>query len=544
MKQLIQIFFFGFLSMTQLLAQQPVQTTVDRNEILMGEEVKLGITVDATSTDLIVFPEQAKFGQLEVIESYPVDTIRENDRLRLFKQYGITQWDSGDYYVPQLSILKNEAKIFSDSILVKVREVQVDTAKQKMFDIKPAIDIPDTRPTDWSWLWWLLLLLPLGGLIYLLTRKREKKTYEETLQPYEWTRYRLSKLDEQQLLEQKRSKEFYTELTYIIRKYIDSKVYGHALESTTGQLLGELKTVMVDRGMNITSTTETRLKEILERADLVKFAGVAPDAITAKEDRLHTTDIIYNIHQVLPPPTEEELMMDAKYRRKQELKAQAKKIALGAGLALITIIIALGSWIYIEGANNVKDKILGNELREYYEQDWLRSGYGVPEVAITTPDILVRTDEDKLPEELSQYVGAFDNFQLGEDGDNLTITVSTYLFKEGAQLNELNAQNLIGPVTNGLEQDGATNIVMLDNELEHKGMKGLEFTGTFDFDGSAYEYDLWIFNENSGMQQIFVTYLEDDEEDKSREYGRLIKERILNSIEIAKIENSKKQSGK
>ncbi|GAK88288.1 hypothetical protein JCM19297_2801 [Nonlabens ulvanivorans] len=46
------------------------------------------------------------------------------------------------------------------------------------------------------------------------------------------------------------------------------------------------------------------------------------------------------------------------------------------------------------------------------------------------------------------------------------------------------------------------------------------------------------------MQQIFVTYLEDDEEDKSREYGRLIKERILNSIEIAKIENSKKQSGK
>ena len=136
MKQLIHIFFIGCLFIAQSQAQQPVKTVVDRSEILMGEEVKLGITVDAVITDLIIFPEQQKLGPMEVIESYPVDTIRENDKLRLFKQYGITQWDSGDYYVPRLDILKNDLKIQSDSILVKVREVQVDTAKQKMFDIK------------------------------------------------------------------------------------------------------------------------------------------------------------------------------------------------------------------------------------------------------------------------------------------------------------------------------------------------------------------------------------------------------------------------
>ncbi|WP_438961112.1 hypothetical protein [Nonlabens sp.] len=544
MKHLIHIFLLGFIAITQGQAQQPVQTTVDRNEILMGEEIKLGITVEAAPTDLIIFPEQQKLGALEVIESYPIDTIRDNNRLRLFKEYGVTQWDSGDYYVPRLKILKNDLSILSDSMLIKVREVQVDTAKQKMFDIKAAIDIPDTRPTDWSWLWWLLLLIPLGIVVYLLTRKREKKTYEETLQPYEWTRYRLTKLDEKQLIENKRSKEYYTELTYIIRKYIDSKVYGHALESTTGQLLGELKTVMAERGMNITSTTENRLKEILERADLVKFAGVAPDAITAKEDRLHTTDIIYNIHQVLPPPTEEELMMDAKYRRKQELKARSKKIAIVAGTALVALLIGLGTWVYFEGKNNVKDVLLGNELREYYEQDWLRSGYGIPEIAITTPDIMVRGEENNLPADLASYIGAFDNFKLGDRGDKLTVNVATFLFKEGAEVDKLTAQNLIGPITSGLEKDGATNIIMLDKKLEHNGMKGIEFTGNFEYDGNKYEYDYWIFNENGGMQQIFVTYLEDDEEDKTREYGRLIKERILNSVEIAKEEKPKKQSGK
>jgi len=544
MKQLIHTFLIGCLFIAQSQAQQPVKTVVDRSEILMGEEVKLGITVDAAAADLIIFPEQQKFGAMEVIESYPVDTIRNNDRFQLFKQYGITQWDSGDYYVPRLNIIKNDLKILSDSILVKVREVQVDTAKQKMFDIKPAIEIPDTRPADWSWLWWLLLLIPIGLIIYLLTRKREEKTYEETLQPYEWTRYRLSKLDDKQLIENKRSKEYYTELTYIIRKYIDSKVYGHALESTTGQLLGELKTVMAERGMNITSTTETRLKEILERADLVKFAGAGSDAITAKEDRLHTTDIIYNIHQVLPPPTEEELMMDAKYRRKQELKARGKKIAIAVGITITALVIALGTWIYLVGKDNVKDKVLGNELREFYEQDWLRSGYGIPEIVITTPDVLVRGDEDGLPEELNTYVGAFDNFKLGDLGDDLTVNVATYLFKEGTEVGKLTAQNLIGPITNGLENDGATNIIMLDKDLEHKGMKGIEFSGTFDYEGGKYEYDYLIFNESGGMQQVFVTYVQDDEEDKTREYGRLIKERILESVEIAKVQKPKKQSGK
>jgi len=156
--------------------------------------------------------------------------------------------------------------------------------------------------------------------------------------------------------------------------------------------------------------------------------------------------------------------------------------------------------------------------------------------------VLVRGDEDKLPEELSSYIGAFDNFKLGESGDDLTVNVATFLFKEGAQVNELTAQNLIGPVTAGLEKDGATNIVMLDNELEHKGMKGIEFKGSFDYEGTAYEYDFWIFNESGGMQQIFVTYIEEDEEDKTREYGRLIKERILESVEIDKVQQPKKQS--
>jgi hypothetical protein len=112
-----------FAVTTTVLAQSParVTTKIDRDSIMMGEEIKLQLTVEATAQDLVVFPVQQALGALEVIEDYPVDTIRKNDKMHLFKQYSITQFDSGDYYIPRLKVLFNNKELFSDSLLVKVR---------------------------------------------------------------------------------------------------------------------------------------------------------------------------------------------------------------------------------------------------------------------------------------------------------------------------------------------------------------------------------------------------------------------------------------
>lgn len=537
----IHILFLVFIAAGNAFSQ--VETSVDRQQILMGEEVQLELSVDASLEDLVVFPQTNRIGSLEVIESYAMDTLKNEDgSIRLFKKYGLTQWDSGDYKIPALKILKNQYELLSDSLTIQVREVAVDTTKQKMFDIKDSIEVPYDIPTDWSWLWWFLSLIPLGGVVYALSRKREKKTYEETLQPYEWTRYRLKQLDDQQLIEHRRVKEYYTEITYIIRKYIDSKVYGQALESTTGQLLDQLQVVMKERGMNITTNTELRLREILERADLVKFAGAHVDAITAREDRLSTTDIIYNIHQVLPPPTEEELLEDAAYQRKLERQAQLKKAGLWTAAGVAVVATAVGSWIYFVGIHNVKDQILGNELRGLYEQQWMESSYGLPAVSISTPDVMVRQDENLMPDTFKDYINNEDTFMLGENGDDLVVYLSTIAFKEQAPVKDLNPQDFLGPLTQVFEKDGATNIVMLDKEIEHKGKKGMEFVGSFEYSGATYEYDLWLFNQYGGLQQIMVVYRDTNEEDAAREYGRLIKERIFNSLDIE--DEPKKQQNK
>lgn len=544
-KKLVYILFLLCVAITTAQTQDKaeVATTVDRDLIKIGEEVKLGISVDADLGDLIIFPEQQTMGALEVLQSYPVDSLRIADKIRLFKQYGVTQFDSGDYWVPRLEILKNDRRLKSDSILISVREVEVDTTKQGMFPIKGYVDIEDKSIASYGWMWWLLLLIPVIIAVVLLTRKREEKTYEETLQPYEWTKYRLKLLDEGYYLDNRQWKEYYTELTYIIRRYIDSKVYGHTLESTTGQLIKELKIAMSEKGMHITDKTQSRLEEILQKADLVKFATASGDAISAKEDRKRTMEIINNIHQVLPPPTEEELMQDARYRRKQEIKKRTRNILIGVGIGILTLVIAMGIWSYVIGFDNVKDKVFGNAQRDLTEQTWLTSDYGMPPVQLNSPDILVRQDTTALGDQFKLMSTSIDQFATGKISDDFYIGVITFTlkgdgFKEDDQLPPAVVRDNMTKVLDGL---GATAILMLEDEVEINGVKGVSLEGTYKLDDKDYEYEILMMANKVGIDQIIISNLKDNEENRDREYGRILRERVRSSITFPSFDDGKKK---
>lgn len=531
----------------QNTSQNKIKTTVDRSQILMGEEIKVSISIATDGTELIVFPELKNIGRLEVIENYPVDSVRENSKLTLFKRYGVTQWDSGDYWVRPIEITRNTEKYKTDSLLVKVREVKTDTTKQKMYPIKDSVKLPFKNKSDFNY-WWLLLLLliPIGIVAFMLLRKRTQKTYEETLQPFEWTKYRLQKLDESHNLESRNWKEYYTELTYIIRKYLDSKVYGHALESTTDQLLNELKTAMSEKGMSITTTTQARLEAILHRADLVKFAGASGDGITAKEDRLHVNDIIYNINQVLPQPTEDELLQDAKYRRKLARKKQLRKIALITSASLIALVLGFIAFGFIKGWDNVKDAVYGNELRDIYEQEWLTTTYGRPELRMSTPAILIRKDSSAV-----KGIEFFKDFELTKDaftynkmGDAWSMELLTYTFPGQAlkEDEELPSEIIFEPFLDELENAGAKEIVAVDDKVTRDGLKGVLVTGTYKYKEKEYEFRLELIANGAGVQYIVVRHLKDNEDKEERQYGRLIRERIFESLELVPIQEEKKQA--
>ena len=523
---LLFVFFFAIASHAQ------VTSSIDSTSVLIGEEIQYRIVVQADSTDMVVFPEGQTFMPLEVIESYKIDTTYEQAKYRLIKKYGLTQFDSGKYTLPPQQVIINNKTFLTDSLKIEVRDVVVDTTKQKMFDIKPAIEV-DRPPFDFKQLlYWLLpVLILLGALGYfLLRRKKRKEAAEKQLPPYEEALVALQELDNSQLLKENKSKEYYSHLTEIVKRYLDREVDDSALESTSDELIARLQLHKDAGNFEFDDETIRHLDQILKRADLVKFAKMQQEVGQAEADRKTIEEVINETHEAIPEPTEEELLANEQYleelRKKQQRKRQLFTITG------IFAVIILGGIIYgsIKGFDNLKDAVLGNDIRELSEGRWIKSEYGNPSVIIETPEVLTRVPVE-IPEGLNTIIKEMSTFSFGEKGDPVQVTVTTSKF---TQPQEVNLEDALEGSLAELEKGGAKNMLVKREEFEtDKGIKGIKAYGEFNVQISDTEvrkeqsqYELLLFSQKDGIQQVLIVY-EDD-----KRFAEGIKKRIVDSIEL------------
>ena len=282
-KYLVHILLvIGFIGVAQ---QTPsIQTTVDTTNIRIGEQFQYKITVDKNSD--VIFPELQRLGYLEVVETADIDTIKN----QLVKKYVLTGFDSGSFIIPQQQLLIENKKFLTDSILINVATVAVDTTVQKMFPIKAILKEPFTFDDVKPHLWWIILVLVLIAITVYFMFIRKKIVKEEKLivaiPPYEEALTRLSELDAKQLWQNNKIKQYYIELTDIIRSYIESELHIPALESTTDDLIAIIMDFNNIKTFDIPKETVANLKVLLHEADLVKFAKLKPMAPKIEADRV------------------------------------------------------------------------------------------------------------------------------------------------------------------------------------------------------------------------------------------------------------------
>ena len=140
-------------------------------------------------------------------------------------------------------------------------------------EINPEKDFP---PLSWRLVGWGALVLLgglalLGGLIwgirYLLRRVKEHR-----MSPSERAWVELDRLLKKGLPGRGRYKDFYVELTMVVRRYIQRKYGIKAPHLTTEEFLREIGKGRA-QGTGLALNTEA-LRKFLESADMVKFAGV------------------------------------------------------------------------------------------------------------------------------------------------------------------------------------------------------------------------------------------------------------------------------
>lgn len=523
-----------------------VTTQIDTTAIKIGEELRIQFEIEADSTDLVVFPDQQTFLPLEVIESYETDTSYTNSKIKYRKEYGLTQFDSGSYTIPRQKIIFNNKFYLSDSIQVEVRDVVVDTTKQKMFDIKPVVAI-EKPPFEISRiLYWLIPLLLIAGAIwYFLRRKKKKAEAQKQLPPYEEALEALQALDSSEFLIQNKSKEYYSLLTEIVKRYLDREVDDAALESTTDELIERLQTLKKSGDFDFEVGDIKQLDAILKRADLVKFAKMQQASGQAEADRNAVEQIINHTHEAIPEPTEEELLQDALYREALQKKKLRRKIVLAGSSILLLLVLAGALFSSLYGFGTLKDTLFGNSLKDSLEGRWYKSEYGAPGLVIETPDILVRQEVAIQPDTQSAIESA-SVFQSGAIGDEMYIGLSVTKLREQAPQTQgvppqepQEEQNIdldaaLESALALIEEGGALNLVVKRESFSsEEGLKGLKAFGDFNLklsNGNISEdkmaYEMLVFDQENAIQMITIVF------ERDAEYANQIKERIINSIEV------------
>ena len=326
-----QLYLLFLLVTTFVFAQQKqVVTSIDTIKNKIGAEFKLSIKTTVDTSSKVIFPKLKNFGALEVIQSYPIDTVKTDGRYELVKKYGLTQFDSGRYVIPSIKIFIDSKPFMTDSLLVEVANVKVDTLKQKMFDIKDIAAADNSIGNWWKYLLILALIIGIGAFIYWYIKKHQKKKLAEEIfkTPIEKATSLLNNLEKKELWQKGEVKAYYSELTDIARNYIEEAIEIPAMESTTSELIHGLKAASVKKKMTVSQETIENLERVLKQADLVKFAKSKPLDFEITEDRNKIQKAILTLDSSIPVevPVEEDTLLNEAQRQKQlQIQLQKKR---------------------------------------------------------------------------------------------------------------------------------------------------------------------------------------------------------------------------
>jgi len=518
---------------------QEVSSYVDTTSIVIGEQINYKINVKTDSLEEINFPRTKDFLPFELINESKVDTNYLDKKFIISKQFILTYFDPGVFYIPSQKITFINKEIELDSFKIKINPVEIDTTKQGLFDIKPIMK-SNTQIDFIFWFYILILIIVAGVLIYfnkqIFLFFRIQKIKVEYFTPYEKAVIELLKIKKLIYLPNIDVKNYYSNLTFIIRNFIEEKVINNALECTTKELIQKLSLLKTSKKLNFSNSTLKNIEDVFSRADLVKFAKYEPDIHIAEKDLDILTKEIDNIKSILPEPSQEDLeknLIIQEDLRRKRLKNRNNKIIIYSFLSILLIYLT-SSILY--GFTYVNDKILRNQNLIFLESnEWVSSSYGAPAITITTPKVLNRNtvsyifgiDESSVKSEFT-----YENIKAP-----LHITITNVSLAENSS--NINLRDVLDKSIGAIEKLGVTNIITKPETFQTpNGAQGLMIYGSADFptdkpnQPNRYKYKLIGFINEQDYKQIFISWHENDN------YIVEIIDRIISSIELVKNKTS------
>lgn len=256
---------------------------VDTNMIIIGDQIHMKFVVKKPDNVKVVFPQlnDTIVNGIEILEKKPLDSTKLKNNWRLLEQeYVVTSFDTGVYHIPAFPILIKSQNfdniVRSNEFYIGVSSFAVDTTKG-YFDIVLPIDTPLSFAEIFPYIFWGFWgILIIAALVWLFIKYRRKESVFVKHQkpkdpPHIIALSNLDIIKKENLWQKGDVKEYYSRVTGVVRTYLEDQFQINALEQTTDEIMDA-----VNKDQLISSDVCDRLKDILTRADFVKFAKAKP----------------------------------------------------------------------------------------------------------------------------------------------------------------------------------------------------------------------------------------------------------------------------
>jgi len=518
-----------FLSLCTLAGFAQVTSAVDSTQIKIGSAFNLTVKATANEGSKVVFPNQQNIGLFEVLEQSKTDTVLDGKLMELIKKYTLTQFDEGDYVVPRLSVYIDGKNHQTNLFNIKVNNVTVDTLKQPMHDIKAQIGGETDTDKLWKYLFGILFSIIAGVAAYFIVKRiQDKNLTEEDLYktPLERVTKKLQLLDSKRLVLNGDVKSYYSEMTDVIRDYIEEVFEIPAKESTTSEVIQMLFQTIQSKKLQLSKESVNDLKRVLQTADLVKFAKSEPMMNEIEQDRRTSEVISVSIDKAIPRFSEEQSER-VKLRERRFKKRQQMRLWIPIGVTSLLLFATCIVYIVQAVRSGYEWSIFASN-KSLYEREWVTSDYGFPAVILSTPEALTRVQmpqSDKEKQQSQTSVFAYSNLKT-----QLIIAVGTTATQTNDSINL--DQMLKYKLDLTAKQYGAKDVTYNAEEFNQNGVRGIRGTGTLVaqnfISGEAIkmQYDMYVFVQQNGIQEVSVLFKEGDE------YGAKIDQRIIESIQL------------
>lgn len=286
MKKYVILFLTLFLSANNSFSQESVSEVIaimDSNKIKVGDQTRLLLQATFPAGRNVIFPilKDTLKGGISLVEIGEIDTSYDADDVKqkvLSQQLTITAWDSGFYPIEPFVFIINGDTLKTKALLLEVSDVQL-APDADIKDIKGISETPFSiveflKENGIYFIGGIVLLLILAFIAkYLRARPKKENVFkknEPEIPPHILALEALEALEKKKLWQQDKVKAYYSELTHILRVYLEKRFEIHALEQTSDEIIVAL------RKTDIPELEKKKVMNVLLLSDMVKFAKEKP----------------------------------------------------------------------------------------------------------------------------------------------------------------------------------------------------------------------------------------------------------------------------